>query len=89
MPLISPYPELSVVRIAVSDAAARSYTGTEGVSRAPALGDKGTIVHVHDVKQPEPAYIVEAVDSDGYTLWLADFTHSELSLDWSPDAPSR
>jgi hypothetical protein len=83
MPL-SPYQELSVVRIAVTDVGTRSYTGTQGVARAPEPGDKGTIVLVHESSQPEPAYMVEAVDSDGYTLWLADFTHSELTLEWSP-----
>ena len=52
----------------------RSFDGTAGVMREPRIGDIGTIVHEYDRK----AFIVECVDADGLTVWLADFTSDEI-----------
>jgi hypothetical protein len=46
----------------------------------PQLGDLGTIVYVHRRDSVPALYTVEAVDENGYTLWLADFSPEELSL---------
>ena len=67
----------SSVKIANLNAATRHIEGTEGVVRQPQIGDSGTIVHVH---VPGKAFIVECVDSEGYTVWVGDFDSSELEL---------
>jgi hypothetical protein len=73
--------EYDVVRIVKLDQPNRQYDGTESVKRLPRIDDLGTIVHVYSVsKGTEPAYIVQCVDSDGLTVWLADFTVGELEL---------
>lgn len=56
---------------------ARHFDGTEGVARAPRIGDTGTIVAISAQGDAE-TYVVESVDSDGHTLWLADFQREEL-----------
>jgi Domain of unknown function (DUF4926) len=68
--------ELDVVRLCRLLAATRHVTGTEGVVRQPRVGDVGAIVHV----LAENAFIVECVDSDGRTTWLADFVAEELEI---------
>jgi hypothetical protein len=70
--------ELDVVRVAVLLDGHREFSGTEGVCRAPCVGDLATVVHV---LEPGCAFVVEAVNSDGYTLWVADFQAEELSLE--------
>jgi hypothetical protein len=53
----------------------RKVDGTESVKRQPQVGDEGAIVHVlgpHD-------YVVENVDAEGRTVWLADFHVDELA----------
>jgi hypothetical protein len=89
MQFLVPFPEYSVVRVDIADSDSREYTGSEGVMRPPRQNDVGTIVHVHEVKNGEPAYIVESVTSEGYTLWLADFLHSELIAESLPADSSR
>jgi hypothetical protein len=78
------YPELSVVRVNAQESGCRHFTGSEGVIRAPRTGDLGTIVHVYEAGPAEPMYTVESVGSDGYTVWLADFAHSEVLLERTP-----
>lgn len=65
------YSTVRVVRLNKSD---REFDGTEGVKRAPRIDDIGTVVHV---LSPEDV-IVECVDAEGYTIWLADFRVNEL-----------
>jgi hypothetical protein len=71
-----PLSELDVVRVNQLLATTRTFDGTRGVVREPRIGDVGTIVHVLG----GGTFIVEAVDSDGFTLWLADFAAEELEL---------
>lgn len=70
-------PDLSehdVVRVVRLRTSGRNFSGTEGVRRAPRVGDEGAIVHV-----PAPdAFVVECVSPDGATVWLADFRRDEL-----------
>lgn len=70
--------ELDVVRVAALVEANRQFSGSEGVCRPPRIGDIATVVHV---LEPGRAFVVEAVDSEGYTLWLADFRAEELQLE--------
>lgn len=70
--------ELDVVRVVTLLQNDRQFSGSEGVSRAPRVGDRATVVHV---LQPGHVFIVEAVDSEGHTLWLADFLAEELQLE--------
>ena len=77
------------VRIENLLSADREYSGSEGVVRAPRLGDKATIVHFYDEKKPNVPMVLECVDSKGYIIWLADFYADEIELIWkapSPDA---
>ena len=74
--------ELDVVRIVRFKEASRQFSGTEGVMRAPEIGDKGTVVHMHERINSEPEFMVESVNGEGFTLWLADFALSEVALEW-------
>ncbi len=56
----------------------RDYDGSENVARPPKVGDIGTVVYVLPAKDGDTKYIVESVDSNGYTIWLADFIEEEL-----------
>jgi hypothetical protein len=51
----------------------RPFDGTENVKRPPQIDDVGTIVHI-----VQNFCIVECIDSEGYTVWLADFLIDEL-----------
>lgn len=53
----------------------RYFDGTEGIKRPPQIGDVGTIVHYN-----ENGCIVGMVDSNGYTVWVADFLIEELEI---------
>jgi hypothetical protein len=68
--------EFGVVRVVKLIAADRHFDGSESVMRAPEVGDKGVIVYLHD--ENAAACIVECVDRDGMTVWLADFDFEEL-----------
>ncbi len=67
--------ELDYVRVTALLSPDRDFDGTEGAKRQPRIGDEGTIVHVY---VPGESFVVECVDSDGYTVWLADFVAAEL-----------
>jgi hypothetical protein len=69
--------ELSVVKVVHLLTEDRHFDGSDRVMRPPQVGDTGTIVHVN---APGKSYIVESVDHDGYTIWLADFDEAELEL---------
>ena len=71
--------EYDVVRVTQLLKPDRRYDGNAGIKRPPQIGDSGTIVHV----PPEPYSewcIVECLDKNGFTIWLADFTADELEL---------
>jgi hypothetical protein len=75
--------ELDVVRIVHPKGEYSAMSGTLGVARAPLDGDYGTVVHVHvheQIENVEPAFIVECINDEGYTLWVEDFFKSELQL---------
>jgi len=65
--------ELSIVRVVKLNTSDRRFDGTEEVKRPPRVGDIGTVVH-----KVGGLNIVESVDRDGLTIWLADFTSDEL-----------
>ncbi len=70
-----------MVQVTRLDRPNRHVDGTESVKRLPQIGDLGTIVHVYPGAQDmSPAYIVQCVDQNGFTVWLADFTVGELEL---------
>ena len=56
----------------------RKYDGTEGVKRSPRVGDRGVIVYIPP--GTNSWCIVECMDQDGFTIWLADFVDDELEL---------
>ena len=69
--------EYDPVKLVALLKSARHFDGTEGVARAPRIGDTGIIVAISAQGDAE-TYVVESVDSDGNTLWLADFQREEL-----------
>jgi hypothetical protein len=76
--------EFDVVRVVRLNRNDRPYDGTPSVRRPPRIGDIGTVVHAYDRENSAAPVIVEAVTTNGYTLWLADFFPHELEL-----VPSR
>jgi hypothetical protein len=68
------YAEYVVVRVARLRVVERPFDGSSDVMRAPRIGDVGTIVNV----LAPNAFVVECVDRDGMTVWLADFYADEL-----------
>jgi len=68
--------ELDVVRVTQLLASTRTFDGSPGVVREPRVGDVGAIVQVLG----GGTFIVESVDSNGLTLWIADFAAEELEL---------
>jgi hypothetical protein len=75
-----PLEEYDVVRVARLLSSSRLFSGTAGVSRPPRVGDQATICHQYDPCDPAAAVAVEMVDSQGRTVWLADFEPGELEL---------
>ena len=70
--------EYDVVRVTQLLQPDRYYDGTQGVKRSPRVGDIGAIVHMPPGSNSW--CIVESVDNDGLTIWLADFVADELEL---------
>ena len=64
--------KVRVVRL-VQDS--QAFSGTAGVSRAPAVGDVGVVVHAYPNGE---AYTIEKSDDQGRTVWLADFLPEEI-----------
>lgn len=77
-----PLAEFDVVRVRALNVPSRNFDGSKGVMREPRINDIGVIVHV---LAEDEMFIVECVDADGYTTWLADFSAEELET-FSPDA---
>ena len=77
----SPIAELDTVRIVALKTPNRQFDGSERIKREPRLGDKGAVVHVYPAGAAEQMFMVEAVNPEGYTLWVADFFQSELKLE--------
>jgi len=72
--------EYDVVKVVKLIKAERSFDGSEGIRRAPAVGDVATICHEYDDNDPTAVVAVEMTDSNGLTVWLADFERAELEL---------
>lgn len=72
--------EYDIVRIAKLHTNNRNVDGNYKVNRAPRVGDIATIVHEYDPNDPNGKVIVEKVNDDGYTVWLADFEKDELEF---------
>ena len=70
------YTEVRVIKLEESN---REYYGTDDIKHAPEIGDTGIIVDVTMNENTNDAvYWVENVNSDGYTVWLAEFVESEI-----------
>jgi hypothetical protein len=77
MAILREYDVVRVVRLANPD---RFYDGTETVMRPPRIGDVATICHENEPCDPSGSVVVEMVDQDGMTIWLANFARDELEL---------
>lgn len=73
-----PFRELSLVEVVYLPSEPRDFQGTEGVCRAPRVGDIGTIVHCHAFSGTTYFYEVECVAESGETIWLATIEHADL-----------
>ena len=56
------------------------YNGWRANQRDPQIGDTGTIVEILQAPNLPDKYVVEAVASDGSTIWLSDFDVGEIEL---------
>jgi hypothetical protein len=72
--------EYDIVRVTKLIDPARKFDGTKGVLRPPQIGDVATICHEYDPMDPNAPVMVEMVDNEGLTLWIADFKRNELEL---------
>ena len=70
--------EYDIVKISSLREPNRACDGTESVMREPRVGDKGIVVHVLGKDSEEMKYIVECVNPEGFTVWVADFWEGEL-----------
>lgn len=72
--------DLDTVRIARLHTQERYFEGCEGTTRAPRLGDEGTVVRAAAKGDASATVMVECCDADGGTIWLAEFASDELEL---------
>ncbi|GHS88550.1 hypothetical protein FACS189487_07050 [Campylobacterota bacterium] len=70
--------EFDVVKVVALLEYHREFSGTKGVCHAPRVGDLATVVYVLEAGR---LFIVEAINSEGHTLWIDDFQIEELSLE--------
>jgi hypothetical protein len=75
------YDTVRIVKLLTND---RKFDGTDMVKRAPRVGDIATIVHKYEPSNLNGRFIVEKVNDDGYTVWLADFEKDELEFIYHP-----
>ena len=74
------FKELQVVVVSQLISTDRQFEGAERIARAPRVGDVGTICHAYDPTDAAAPVIVECIDPNGMTVWLADFQPNELQL---------
>ena len=55
----------------------RSVSGSGAKTRPPEVGDTGTVVEYFGNLEGA-TYLVESVDAEGATVWLAEFSAQEL-----------
>ena len=77
MNTLKEYDIVRIVKLLTND---RKFDGTNKVKRAPRVGDIATIVHEYEPSNPNGRFIVEKVNDDGHTVWLADFEKDELEF---------
>lgn len=77
---VSAIREYDTVRIVRLFRQERDFDGTPGSSRGPEIGDTAAVVHEYDPADATAPVVVECVDSQGNTVWLADFDKDELEL---------
>lgn len=77
---VRPIREYDTVRVVKLLTASRKFMGTEAVARAPQVGDIAIVCHEYDPNDPTALVGVEKVNTDGYTIWFADFKRVELEL---------
>ena len=75
-----PLRQCDIVRVVRLNSPTRKFDGTEGVKRAPKVGDEAIICHQYDPTDATATVAVEMVDKGGMTVWLADFAPEELEL---------
>ena len=76
------------VRVSRLDTPMRAVQGPRSPARQPRVGDRGTIVEVFG-PMGEATYLVECVDANGETAWLAEFAREELEASAPPDPVER
>ena len=75
------FEEYDVVRVKKLLTPSRSFDGSQDIARAPKIGDEGAIVHLSETND-QTLCVVECVNKEGRTVWLADFVPEELELVW-------
>jgi hypothetical protein len=69
------YEQVRVVRLLRP---AEHYDGWRLNKRAPAVGDVGSLIDIHQAPGSPDDYVVETSGPDGVTIWLGDFLAEEL-----------
>lgn len=71
------FDEVRVIRLTLDDH--HVIAGSHKEVRPPQIGDTGTVIETPET-QRTPTYLVERVDDEGLTWWLADLAAEELEL---------
>jgi hypothetical protein len=72
--------QYSVVRVVKLMRPINDYNGWNINKRPPQIGDIGTIVEILQAQNLPIHYLVESVDTRGYTIWLSDIETGEIEL---------
>lgn len=81
MTQLLPIEELDVVRVVTLHQDFREFWGDDSVKRQPRVGDVGVVVRDYPVASGKALFEVEAMNTDGITLWVAAFDADELKLE--------
>lgn len=73
------FAQYSAVKIVAMSKPADAYDSWGINCRAPAIGDIGTIVEILRSEDGAATYVVECVNPDGSSEWLADFSALEVA----------
>ena len=84
----SDFKMFDAVRVSRLHVRVRAVHGTRSPARQPRVGDRGTIVEVFG-PAGEATYLVECVEPDGGTAWVAELAREELEAITPADPVER
>lgn len=75
---MSAFSQFATVRVKALLRPLTNYNSWQVSRRAPVMGDRGAVVEVIRGTGQAEVYVVECVNADGSTEWLAEFSEAEL-----------